>query len=116
MTGTTRRARRWLTGALLLVMAATGCTPEHAPDTATTAPASLGPGPPPPAAAVEAGVSQPKSDPLYPDFGNPDLDVISYRLALAWVPESRQLTGEATLRIRATTDVTELSLDFVDSY
>ena len=79
------------------------------------------PSPPPvtttaPAAGHEPGWSQPKADPLYPDYGNPDLDVLSYQLTLAWTPATDTLTGTAKLIIRPTTDVTELSLDFADSY
>jgi aminopeptidase N len=56
------------------------------------------------------------ADPVYPDYGNPALDVLGYDLRLAWQPESRELTGTALLSIRATTAVDKLSLDFSPSY
>jgi aminopeptidase N len=70
----------------------------------------------PPTSGHEPGWSQPKTDPLYPAYGNPDLDVLSYQLTLTWTPATNMLSGVAKLVIRPTRDVTELSLDFADSY
>jgi len=53
---------------------------------------------------------------VYPDYGNPALDVLRYQLRLRWQPDQRELTGDATLVVRATTAITELSLDFSRSY
>ena len=61
--------------------------------------------------AWKAGLSQPVADPIYPAYGNDGIDVLHYGLDLEWAPESRTLTGQATLRLRATRDLTELKLD-----
>ena len=71
---------------------------------------------PPTAPTDEPGRSDPVADPLYPRFGNPDLDVLSYQLALGWTPTTRSLSGRATLRIRAVRAASTLTLDFADSY
>ncbi len=110
--------RRILTAGLGVVLAIGlgACTTkaqQGTPATATTTPTSASTTAPPPG---EAGLSHPRADPLYPAFGNPDLDVLSYQLALAWAPSSKVLTATATLVIRPTTDVTSLVLDFTNSY
>ncbi|MGH3736804.1 MAG: M1 family metallopeptidase [Micromonosporaceae bacterium] len=63
-------------------------------------------------AEYDKGRSDPVADPVYPRYGNPDLDVLHYQLKLGWSPERRRLTGEAVLTLRPTTRVTELVLDF----
>lgn len=65
---------------------------------------------------AEAGLSEPVADPLYPDFGNPSLDVLHYDLDLSWDPQQRMLDGDATLLIRAVQPVTEIALDFSDAF
>ena len=98
-----------LLACLLLVLA--GCTSVRpAARPATTPPARAAP-------AVDysawaAGRSSPVADPLYPQHGNPGLDVLHYGLELAWAPTSQTLTGAATLRIRPTVDAAALKLDF----
>ncbi len=64
---------------------------------------------------LSAGRSDPAADPVYPDYGNPAIDVLHYDLALAWRPEDRQLSGAATLTIRAVKPAAELRLDFDDN-
>src|SRR5262245_52239828 len=64
-----------------------------------------------PTPAVDAGRSDPVADPLYPDYGNAALDVLHYSLDLGWSPNRTELTGTATLTIRAVHTVTELALD-----
>src|SRR5262245_37253650 len=119
------RTRRLATAALALTLAGGlgGCVtdahnPPRGPAAATTAgPGSAGPpGSTGPTPAADAGLSHPVADPLYPAFGHPDLDVLSYRLDLAWAPSTRVLTGTATLAIRATVAVSQLTLDFDNSY
>jgi aminopeptidase N len=112
---TSPRLARGVVAAVLAAALATGTsacirpvqpTPPLPPGpTATTSPSPH-----------EPGWSQPRADPLYPAYGNPDLDVLSYRLALTWAPATNTLTGTATLTIRPTKDLSELSLDFADSY
>jgi aminopeptidase N len=64
----------------------------------------------------DAGRSEPVADPLYPAYGNPSLDVLRYRLNLGWSPPRLELYGTATLTIRAVVALTELALDFSDTY
>src|SRR5689334_14819432 len=81
----------------LLVAGATGaCTTKAvttppAVTTTTTGPASAPPSLGPFAGSADAGLSKPQADPLYPDFGNPDLDVLSYQLKLTWAPTTKTL-------------------------
>jgi aminopeptidase N len=62
--------------------------------------------------AWAAGRSIPVADKLYPEKGNAGLDVLHYRLELDWKPDSKVLTGTATLRIRPVADAGEIKLDF----
>lgn len=89
---------------------ASGCTyvPDDRPPPATQLST--------PQASPDAGLSEPVADPIYPDYGNPALDVLRYDLDLAWEPQQRELSGTATLTMRATTAVNEISLDFSDAY
>lgn len=59
-----------------------------------------------------AGRSTPVKDTLYPERGNPAVDVLHYDLALAWAPSTTQLTGTATINLRAAADQSQISLDF----
>lgn len=67
------------------------------------------------AAELEAGLSQPVADPLYPDHGNPDIDVLHYGMALDYQPDTRTLSGTVTLTIRPVVDASEVALDFSDA-
>ncbi|WP_285661066.1 M1 family metallopeptidase [Actinorhabdospora filicis] len=64
-------------------------------------PADLGP-----------GRSDPVADPLYPDYGTADVDVLHYGLALDYDPDTTVLSGLATITLRPTRDLAELRLDF----
>ncbi|MBL7255216.1 M1 family metallopeptidase [Paractinoplanes lichenicola] len=88
-----------LAAAMLLLLAACDA-PAPAPTPAPTTP------------SVEhvAGLSEPLADPLYPQHGNPGLDVLHYDLDLTWQPKT--LSGTATLLIRPTADAREIKLDF----
>src|SRR6185436_12449625 len=107
--------RRLVAGAAAaaLTLSLAGCTP--------TAPV-VGPGPdarteaPPTTLDFNAGRSDPVRDPVYPDQGNPALDVLAYQLALEWTPPTGQLAGTARLTIRTTTAVDALSLEFSHAY
>ena len=74
-----------------------------------TRPASSGP-------AVPDGRSAPVRDPVYPQYGSPDVDVLHYALDLAWDPAARLLSGVATLTVRAVTDLTAVALDLSPAY
>ncbi len=98
--------------ALLLVLV--GCTPGKPttdPSASVTQSAA-----PDAELDVEAGRSIPVRDPVYPDYGNTSLDVLAYQLVLDWDADARELTGAATLTIRAATSVTDLQLDFSKAY
>ncbi len=59
----------------------------------------------------KAGLSKPVADPLYPQHGNPSIDVLHYALDLSWEPGTKLFTGTARLRLRAAADVPEIKLD-----
>jgi aminopeptidase N len=92
--------------ALAAVLILAGCTSQ----TPRPAPVSEAPADP---RQWDAGRSQPVADPLYPQHGNPGLDVLHYDLSLRWTPSSRTLEGTAQLRIRPTADAAEIKLDFM---
>lgn len=64
------------------------------------------------AATYAAGRSQPVADTYYPERGHPEVDVLHYDLALTWSPKSKELTGTATLAVRAAQDTDNVTLDF----
>jgi len=66
-------------------------------------------------ADLSAGRSEPVADPLYPDFGNPGLDVLHYGLGLGYDPETTVLDGTATITVRAARALDELVLDFAEN-
>ncbi|GIG68618.1 M1 family metallopeptidase [Phytomonospora endophytica] len=66
---------------------------------------------PEPPSELSAGRSEPVTDPLYPQQGNPGIDVLHYGLALTYVPGDRVLNGLAELTIRPVHDAGELRLD-----
>ena len=98
--------------AAALPLAACQSVPESAP-APTPAPTPTATGTTGPD-ALDAGRSEPVADPVYPDFGNPAVDVLHYGLALGWSPRTRRLTGAATLTIRAARDTEEIRLDFAE--
>src|SRR5690349_5640925 len=50
-------------------------------------------------------------DPYFPGDGNGGYDVQSYDLRLSYTPESDQLAGVATIRAKATQNLSQLNLD-----
>lgn len=102
-------------------LAAGGCGFGQ-PETQWTQPRAGGPSasalPSAPASggAAEPGLSQPVSDPMYPDYGNPGLDVLHYALDLTWDPKIKQLHGVATIDVRVVTPTNVLQLDFASGY
>ena len=66
-------------------------------------------------ADLRRGLSEPVRDPLYPAYGNPDLDVLHYDLDLTWSPSDRRLSGEATVTLRAARQINRIQLDFSDA-
>ncbi len=74
--------------------------------------------PPPPSPTVSSntvpGESVPVADPIYPDYGNPAIDVLHYGLDLSW--DAKTFTGQATIALRAVSAVTAITLDFSPAY
>lgn len=103
-----------LAAALVCSANLTGCTSSDEP--------AKGRAPASPAAPssvqtdFSAGRSTPVAEPIYPKYGNPAVDVLHYGLDLAWAKDTRQLTGQATVHLRATTAVDAITLDFSDAY
>lgn len=91
----------------------------NSPPTGTTVTTSAPPSSAPPEQGLgqyDAGRSTPVADPLYKEYGNPALDVLHYGLDLTWVPGRSQLSGTATLTIRAVKPVREIALDFARTF
>ncbi|GAA2672246.1 M1 family metallopeptidase [Actinoplanes palleronii] len=86
--------------ALAATVLCAGCTSGPAPSTATD--------------AWRGGLSTPVADTLYPEHGNPGLDVLHYDLKLGWQPASKVLTGVATLRVRPVVAASSIVLDFAN--
>jgi aminopeptidase N len=100
-----------MTGVVIAVLLA-GCT--KTPSITTPPPASL-----PPAidySSWKAGLSNPVTEPNYPQYGNASIDVLHYGLDLTWAPETKTFTGIATIQLRATQDLGEIKLDFSHAY
>ncbi|WP_243059493.1 M1 family metallopeptidase [Nocardioides sp. SR21] len=95
-----RRAAAGLAAAALLL---TGCTSGDG-GTEPTEETS-------PTEAAAARVDEPVEDRVYPDVGDPGVDVLSYHLDLDWDPATQTLTGAETLRIRATARASQIQLD-----
>ena len=95
-----------LAAALSTVVLVTGC--DDKPAMRVAAPAATASE----AATATKGTSTPVEDPLYPQHGNPALDVLHYGLDLSWAPDTKILTGSATLRIRPVADAKDVELDF----
>ena len=84
-----------------------------APDSSTgqSTPSSSGPPPAESAADVAAGKSHVVADDVYPQYGDPATDVLHYGLDLRWDPVGAQLSGTATLTIRAAAPTDRFVLD-----
>lgn len=102
------------TALLMTVFLVAGCT-DHTSGAPT--PSANPSGAPAAQPAVDytkwaAGRSAPVADSLYPQHGNPGLDVLHYGLDLSWAPSTSTLTGTATLQIRPVRSASEINLDF----
>jgi aminopeptidase N len=95
-----------------------------APPAAANGPADSPPADSPPADSPPAADARPPSggprgtigapgvgDPFFPNAGNGGIDVQDYSLVLAYDPATRNLSGTATLRIRATQSLSRFDLD-----
>ncbi|NUR57287.1 MAG: M1 family metallopeptidase [Catenulispora sp.] len=85
-----------------------------APDASSTGqstPSSGGSLPAESAADIAAGKSHVVADDVYPQYGDPATDVLHYGLDLRWDPVGTQLSGTATLTIRAAAPTDRFVLD-----
>ncbi|HET8959333.1 M1 family aminopeptidase [Nocardioides sp.] len=119
----TRGAAAWV-AVVALVM--TGCSagedePEAAPSpTAGSSTPSASPAAREPAGtaldpddpALDAALSRPVEDRVYPSVGDPGVDALHYQLDLTWSPKPRTLDAVETLTFRATEDAEQFQLDF----
>lgn len=114
-----RPAQRTLTGTVVAVtsaaLLASGCTAPAGNWRDPASPSRSVAAEPPPQ-DLSAGRSAPVADPVYPEYGNPAIDVLHYGLDLAWSPQDRELRGTARVTVRAVSDVSEVALDFSDAY
>jgi aminopeptidase N len=112
--------RRLAAAFAIVALTATACqgprrSEQEPPRPSASTPSTSAPQAAPATPSYSAGRSQPVADPVYPDFGNPAIDVLHYELALSWAPSTRTLSGSATLTIRATRDIGEIRLDFASA-
>lgn len=61
--------------------------------------------------AYRSAISPTRSDPVYPQHGDPTVDALHYDLDLTWWPERRLLVGHQTLTLRATADSDAIPLE-----
>lgn len=62
--------------------------------------------------ALDAALSRPVEDRVYPSVGDPGVDALHYQLDLTWAPKSKLLKARETLTFRATEDAQQFQLDF----
>ncbi|MEV1288482.1 M1 family metallopeptidase [Micromonospora sp. NPDC049679] len=82
--------------ALVVVLAASGCTGDRSEPRRDFRPGSNGVG-----------------DPYFPTYGNGGYDVASYALKLTYDPADDRVTGNATITATATSDLSRFNLDLV---
>lgn len=111
-----RRGTALVAVAVLLGLAGCPSRDEPGPGAPLTGGQAVPTKPAPSAAAVPDGRSAPVPDPVYPRYGNPEIDVLQYTLDLAWDPSAHLLSGTATLTVRAVSDLTAVALDLSSAY
>jgi aminopeptidase N len=104
-----------LAAAVAVMVLLAGCTADPEPPSPSSSGPTADPGPGGDL-DVEVGLSEVVADPHYPDYGNPSVDVLAYRLDLSWDPEAEELSGTATLTLRALAAIDEIVLDFSHAY
>ncbi|MCW2797331.1 M1 family metallopeptidase [Nocardioides sp.] len=62
--------------------------------------------------ALDAALSTPLEDSVYPDIGDPGVDALHYDLDLNWAPRTKTLDALETLVFRSTADAEQFQLDF----
>ncbi|MBM9458589.1 M1 family metallopeptidase [Nocardioides sp. zg-536] len=105
--------------ALMLALALAGCSGSPwreaspwraAPASAPSSPPTVAP--PPSEPDLAEARSEPRSDSVYPDVGDPLVDALHYELDLTWTPGSDRLEGRQRLTFRASADSPDIRLDF----
>lgn len=64
--------------------------------------------------ALDAALSRPREDSVYPEVGDPGVDALHYDLDLAWDRDGQVLTGSTTIILRATDDAAGFQLDLAE--
>ncbi|HIV57257.1 MAG TPA: M1 family metallopeptidase [Candidatus Stackebrandtia faecavium] len=100
----TSRARALITIVALAALAVSGCSQQ----------APLAEGDASESADYSAAHSVPNTSPMYPDYGDPHIDVLHYEMDLGYEPEAATLSGTVTLTTRAVEDNDVIHLDFSD--
>ncbi len=111
--GSTRRRSTCAAGTLLAIGLLSACTaatsqpdqlpePSAAPTTMTT---------PAVAPDLDLAISTPVEDSVYPEAGDPRVDVLLYDLDLTWQPTERLLSGNASVTFRAARTARRFQLD-----
>jgi aminopeptidase N len=100
--------------AILTACGGTGAGVEVlARDSATTTPPAVDTAPATTRPAPSVSGPQGVGDALFPDLGNPGIDVASYDVRIDYDPESGRIDGDVTLEIDVTEDGTGFTLDAV---
>ncbi|ASW53618.1 M1 family metallopeptidase [Plantactinospora sp. KBS50] len=108
-----RSARvRAVAAGLALVATLAGCPDRSARPVADPAGPSVGPGAGTAAASFAPGAAG-VGDPYFPSYGNGGYDVANYRLAVRYDPDSKRLSGTATITATATAALSRFNLDLV---
>jgi aminopeptidase N len=120
-----RRPARWLAAGLLITSCAAGpaidarsavpATSTSTPSSSTTTTDRPRAGEPEPRpSAPDRGGDDGIGDELFPDLGNPGLDVTHYDVDITYDPADQVIHGDVTLSITPTEDRDEFTLDAVD--
>lgn len=67
----------------------------------------------PGAVELDAAVSVPVEDSVYPEVGDPGVDALHYDLEMEWEPDASKLRGRAVLTFRSTTEADSFQLDLI---
>jgi aminopeptidase N len=87
-------------------------TSSEPPDGSAAPTSDRRPGLDPNDPSLDAALSRPVEDRVYPAVGDPGVDALHYQLDLTWRPRSKTLDSRETLLFRATRDADRFQLDF----
>ena len=99
--------------AVLLLATLVGCSGGDDPDPQRAAPGegASATASDPTSADLDAALSEPREDSVYPRVGDPGVDALHYDLPLDWDPDSDTLTGDEVRTFRSTTTAPRFQLD-----